>query len=173
VSNSSKKTAVAPGCVFENPPRQKSPPSVTPSHQGASRASSLAYRILDARLVCGRRPTDVQYLRSAQNRAIGRKASDEFTVPQCRGHHRELDRSGNEAAWWGNAGVDPIISARALWFETRPLRAGPDSRATALADLPVAGTTDQVKSDDDRPVRFRSTDRTTTSDQTTAPDEVA
>lgn len=125
------------------------------------------------RLVCGGRPTDVQYLRFAQNRAIARKASDEFTIPPCRGHHRELHRSGNEAAWWGNAGVDPIISARALWFETRPLRAGPNGRATALANLPMAGTTDQVKSDDDRSVGFRSTDRTTTSDQPTAPDQGA
>ncbi len=28
--------------------------------------------------------------RFAQNRALGRKVSDEFTVPLCRGHHREL-----------------------------------------------------------------------------------
>jgi len=124
-------------------------------------------------LICGRRPTDAHHLRFAQHRALGRKVSDEFTVPLCRGHHRELHRCGNEAGWWRNAGVDPTISARALWLETHPLRADPNGRATALADLPVAGTTDQVKSDDDRPVRFRSTDRTTTSDQTTAPDEVA
>ena len=29
-----------------------------------------------------------------------RKVSDEFTVPLCRGHHRELHRCGDEAAWW-------------------------------------------------------------------------
>src|SRR5215831_3087287 len=50
-------------------------------------------------LVCGRRPADAHHLRFAQSRALGRKVSDEFTVPLCRGHHREIHRCGNEAAW--------------------------------------------------------------------------
>jgi hypothetical protein len=49
-------------------------------------------------LVCGRRPCDAHHLRFAQNRAFGRKVSDEFTVPLCRGHHREVHRHGDEAA---------------------------------------------------------------------------
>jgi hypothetical protein len=49
----------------------------------------------------------------------------------------------------------------------------PSDSPLALGDLPVAGRTDHVKSDDDRPVGFRSTDPTTTSEETTAPDEVA
>ena len=32
-------------------------------------------------LVCGRKPSDPHHLRYAQPRALGRKASDEFTVP--------------------------------------------------------------------------------------------
>jgi len=72
-------------------------------------------------LVCGRKPCDVHHLRFAQNRAFGRKVSDEFTVPLCRGHHREVHRHGDEAAWWQKLGVDPIGAARALWLETRPL----------------------------------------------------
>jgi hypothetical protein len=32
-------------------------------------------------------------LRFAQSSALGRKVSDEFTVPLCRGHHREVHRS--------------------------------------------------------------------------------
>ena len=48
-------------------------------------------------LVCGRQPCDAHHLRFAQNRALGRKVSDEFTVPLCRGHHRELHRHGDEA----------------------------------------------------------------------------
>jgi hypothetical protein len=40
-------------------------------------------------LICGRRPADPHHLRFAQHRALGRKVSDEFTVPLCRGHHRE------------------------------------------------------------------------------------
>ena len=35
---------------------------------------------------------------------MGRKVSDEFTVPPCRGHHRELHRSGDEEAWWKSLG---------------------------------------------------------------------
>jgi hypothetical protein len=72
-------------------------------------------------LVCGRRPADAHHLRFAQHRALGRKVSDEFTVPLCRGHHREAHCCGDEAAWWKNAGVDPTITARALWLETHPL----------------------------------------------------
>ena len=47
-------------------------------------------------LVCGRQPADPHHLRFAQPRAIGLKVSDEFTVPLCRGHHRELHQTGNE-----------------------------------------------------------------------------
>jgi hypothetical protein len=72
-------------------------------------------------LVCGRRPADAHHLRFAQSPAFGRKVSDEFTVPLCRGHHREVHRSGNEAAWWRKAGLDPTVAARALWLETHPL----------------------------------------------------
>ena len=57
-------------------------------------------------LVCGRRPSDAHHLRFAQHRALGRKVSDEFTVPLCRGHHREVHRSGDEAAWWIKAGIE-------------------------------------------------------------------
>ena len=35
-------------------------------------------------LICGRRPADPHHLRFAQHRALGRKVSDEFTVPLCR-----------------------------------------------------------------------------------------
>ena len=49
-------------------------------------------------LICGRHPADPHHLRFAQSRALGRKVSDEFTVPLCRGHHREVHRCGDEAA---------------------------------------------------------------------------
>ena len=75
-------------------------------------------------LVCGRRPADAHHLRFAQGKALGRKVSDEFTVPLCRGHHREVHRRGDEAAWWSNTGVDPIIAARSLWLESHPLPIG-------------------------------------------------
>jgi hypothetical protein len=72
-------------------------------------------------LVCGRRPSDPHHLRFAQTRALGRKVSDEFTVPLCRAHHREIHRCGNEGLWWGKTGIDPLAAARALWLETHPL----------------------------------------------------
>ena len=72
-------------------------------------------------LVCGRRPADAHHLRFAQCPALGRKVSDEFTVPLCRGHHREIHHCGDEAAWWNKVGIDPTVSARALWLQTHPL----------------------------------------------------
>jgi hypothetical protein len=72
-------------------------------------------------LICGRRPSDPHHLRFAQLRALGRKVSDEFTVALCRVHHREVHHCGDEAAWWQKAGIDPIVSARALWLRTHPL----------------------------------------------------
>jgi hypothetical protein len=71
-------------------------------------------------LICGRKPSDAHHLRFAQSRALGRKVSDEFTVPLCRGHHREVHRHGDEAAWWSSAGIEPTVSARELWLETHP-----------------------------------------------------
>jgi hypothetical protein len=72
-------------------------------------------------LICGRQPADPHHLRFAQSRALGRKVSDEFTVPLCRGHHREVHRCGDEPAWWAKVGVEPLGVANALWRETHPL----------------------------------------------------
>jgi hypothetical protein len=72
-------------------------------------------------LICGRTPADAHHLRFAQSRALGRKVSDEFTVPVCRGHHREVHRHGDEAAWWIKVAVDPLAHARMLWLKTHPL----------------------------------------------------
>jgi hypothetical protein len=71
-------------------------------------------------LVCGRRPSDPHHLRFAQTRGLGQKVSDEFTVPLCRAHHRELHRVGNEVDWWLRVGIKPLESARGLWTATHP-----------------------------------------------------
>jgi hypothetical protein len=71
-------------------------------------------------LVCGRKPCDAHHLRFVQTRALGRKVSDEFTVPLCRGHHRELHRHGDEAKWWRKIAIDPMPVARELWLDTHP-----------------------------------------------------
>ena len=64
-------------------------------------------------LLCQRGPCDAHHLKMAQPRSLGRKVSDEFTVPLCRRHHRELHRHGNERAWWQNQGIDPLpVAAR-------------------------------------------------------------
>src|SRR6266849_2481408 len=57
--------------------------------------------------------------RFARVPALGRKVSDEFTVPLCRTHHRELHRSGSEFRWWETTGIDPLKIARKLWKNTR------------------------------------------------------
>jgi hypothetical protein len=72
-------------------------------------------------LVCGRRPADAHHLRFAQSAALGRKVSDEFTVPLCRGHHREVHRCGDEAAWWRKTGINPGAAARVLWLKSHPV----------------------------------------------------
>jgi hypothetical protein len=70
-------------------------------------------------LICGRRPTDAHHLRFAQPRAIGRRVSDEFTVPLCRSHHRALHRHGDEPAWWESNKLDAVAAAHELWQRTR------------------------------------------------------
>ena len=70
-------------------------------------------------LVCGRVPSDPHHLTFTQPRALGRRVSDEFTVPVCRVHHRELHLSGNESAWWRRLNIDPLPVALKLWQQSR------------------------------------------------------
>ena len=95
-------------------------------------------------LICGRRPSDAHHLRFAQHRALGRKVSDEFIVPLCRGHHREVHRSGDEASWWSTAGLDPLDVARALWTQTHPLRSVVEAPNPDVSPTPRAPTSDPI-----------------------------
>ena len=70
-------------------------------------------------LICGRRPSDAHHIRFGQPRALGRKVSDEFTVPLCRVHHRDLHRGSDEKKWWEAAKIEPMEIAQRLWRETR------------------------------------------------------
>jgi Rad52/22 family double-strand break repair protein len=92
-------------------------------------------------LVCGRQPSDPHHLRFAQPRAIGLKVSDEFTVPLCRGHHRQLHQASNEVAWWQTNKIDVLPIAKALWEKTRPASAQPSmaNHASANPDNPKPG----------------------------------
>jgi hypothetical protein len=70
-------------------------------------------------LRCERQPSEPHHLRFVQPRALGRKVSDEYAVPLCRTHHREVHRHGDEAAWWASAGIDALAVAHRLWQHTR------------------------------------------------------
>jgi hypothetical protein len=93
----------------------------------------LKFVALQACLVCGRQPSDPHHLGFTQPRALSRKVSDDFAVPLCRVHHREVPRSSNEADWWKSYGLDPLPVASALWSQTR--LAQPVAQATASAPL--------------------------------------
>jgi hypothetical protein len=66
-------------------------------------------------VVCGRTPSEAHHIRFAQPRALGRKVSDEYTVPVCRLHHRDLHGYGDEASWWAGVSIDPLPIALELW----------------------------------------------------------
>jgi hypothetical protein len=70
-------------------------------------------------LVCQRSPCDAHHLKFAQPRSLGRKVSDEFTVPLCRDHHQQLHRHGDEIAWWANLRIAPLKTAEELWDATQ------------------------------------------------------
>jgi ERF superfamily len=86
-------------------------------------------------LVCQRSPCDAHHLKFAQPRTLGRKVSDEFTVPLCRDHHQELHRHGNEISWWANVHLAPLETAKSLWEASQ---SGRDSLVgPALLGAPV------------------------------------
>jgi hypothetical protein len=114
----------------------------------------VKYVARQACLICGRRPSDAHHLRFVQHPALGRKVSDEFTVPLCRGHHREVHRGGDEAAWWSKTGVDPTSAARAFWLQTHPLRA-----TSEKMDEEAATSSAVVGADQSNAKRSRSTRR--------------
>jgi hypothetical protein len=88
----------------------------------------LAFVAAQRCLVCQRSPSDAHHLKFAQPRALGRKVSDEFTVPLCREHHIDLHRSGNEGSWWANVQITPIEAAKELWQATQLSSKGSISR---------------------------------------------
>jgi hypothetical protein len=120
---------------------------------GAVRALAKTVRLRDKNhrkfvtrqpcLVCGRVPSDSHHLTFAQPRALGHRVSDEFTVPVCRIHHRELHRSGDEAAWWQKLNIDPLPVALRLWQHTRlngdePAASGGSTPSQAAQKLDVS-----------------------------------
>ena len=100
-------------------------PIVLPAKSRPRRVAAKTIRLRDKEhckfvttqpcVVCGRAPSEAHHIRFAQPRALGRKVSDEYTIPVCRLHHRELHRYGDEASWWVGVNVDPLPVAVELW----------------------------------------------------------
>jgi hypothetical protein len=85
-------------------------------------------------LICQQSPSDPHHLKFAQQRALGRKVSDEFTVPLCRLHHQDLHRHGNEKAWWANMQIAPMPIAKLLWDASQS--GGPEGPPILLTPSP-------------------------------------
>ena len=66
-------------------------------------------------LICGRTPAHAHHIRYAQQRGLGLKVSDEFTVPLCAIHHNENHSTGDERRWWADRKIDPLVVAESLW----------------------------------------------------------
>ena len=109
-------------------------------------------------VICGRGPSDAHHIRFAEQRAMGRKVSDKFTVPICRLHHRELHRRGDERAWWGKQRINPLPIATGLWERTHALDpaaaelAGDISEPTELNGEHRAGAAIQHQIDETKPI---------------------
>jgi ERF superfamily len=116
-----EQTQSNPKVEVTDPPTTPEP-AVTPRIKPLRRRSKahLVFIGTKACLICERGPCDAHHLRFAQPRALGRKVSDEFTVPLCRVHHQQLHLHGNEAAWWADMHVTPIPIAKSLW-DTSPV----------------------------------------------------
>src|SRR6516165_5133831 len=142
-----------------------------PPRNSTVRASGKTVRLRDkehrkfvsrqACLVCGRTPSDPHHLTFMQPRALGHRVSDEFTVPVCRIHHRELHRFGDEAAWWRKLNIDPLSVALRLWQHTRlnnnelAATGFAPSQVAQKPDMSVqdqAGTNDDAHSNSESPV---------------------
>jgi hypothetical protein len=102
---------VAPVLNERNPPITKTVRHRNKEHLRFVRAQPC--------LICAKQPSDPHHLPFAQPRALGRRVSDEYTVPLCRAHHREAHRAVKEIVWWQSVGVAPLAVAEALWQKSQ------------------------------------------------------
>ena len=102
-------------------------------------------------VVCGRTPSEAHHLRFAQPRALGRKVSDEYTVPVCRLHHRDLHGYGDEASWWAGVSIDPLPIALELWRRSRLPYSSESTWSQPLSDVipPLEAKVDRPSLDND------------------------
>jgi hypothetical protein len=104
--------------------------AVTPKTRRRRDKRHRQFVAAQACVVCGRQPADAHHLRFAQPRGLGIKVSDEFRVPLCRSHHREVHQTRNEMQWWAQFGIKPLEIAYRLWTATHPV---PDTTRQAVA----------------------------------------
>src|ERR1700674_5553133 len=86
--------------------------------------------------VCGQ-PSDPHHLPFAQPPALGRKLSNEFAVPLCRCHHRELHQSSDEGVEWVRTRTDACCNAA--------MAGGPLARAVTNQRLCLTAVTEWNK----------------------------
>src|SRR5204863_7494420 len=117
---------VSPPSSVASPPLRPTPVlnfedyAITPKTRRRRDKCHREFVAAQACVICGRQPSDAHHLRFAQPRGLGLKVSDEFTVPLCRSHHRELHRTRNEMRWWAQFGIQPKTIAYKLWSQTQP-----------------------------------------------------
>ena len=101
-------------------------------------------------VVCGRTPSEAHHIRFAQPRALGRKVSDEYAVPVCRLHHRDLHGYGDEASWWAGVSIDPLPIALELWRRSRLPYSSEAALSEPLSDVipPLEAKVDRPSFDD-------------------------
>ena len=88
-------------------------------------------------LISGRSPSHAHHVRYAQSKGLSLKVSDEFTVPLCAIHHRQIHTIGKEREWWQERNIDPLIVASRLWQQSR--EQDPAARKAHLAEVPENG----------------------------------
>jgi ERF superfamily protein len=131
-SNGSATKAIIDGSADDD----RQPPTtvtVSPIRKTVRRRSKAHRAFVAAQpcLICQRSPCDAHHLRFAQPAALGRKVSDEFTVPLCRDHHHALHRHGNEISWWSNFQIASLEIARELW-RTSPIHGSSEDQPIGL-----------------------------------------
>lgn len=129
---------VAVGSTLDTRPPSDEPPGAEPDITAFMAEGALAFPkeaprkrskahltfiLAQPCLVCRQTPSDPHHLKFAQPRALGRKVSDEFTVPLCRTHHQALHKHGDERTWWADIQISPLPVASELWASS-PAHAG-------------------------------------------------
>ena len=125
-------TAEPPAAAIGSRSDHKLPITKTVRHRNKEH---LAFVRAQPCLICAKQPSDPHHLPFAQPRALGRKVSDEYAVPLCRAHHRELHRAAKEISWWQSRGIAPLAVAETLWQKSQSGEALIDPPAS-LANLP-------------------------------------